>query len=192
MTHRKVTLAAIDQEVMVTLPVLTDSRGAVVLPRLNIKSTYPLGVVQAWSYGFFAQTGFAYPAPIAFEDTTKTLTQSFDDNTSQFYRAGQDDFDRLDSYKDGESLARVSWSHFARGAGMLTKQFADPVGQTFSIDYQTMPASNHEEKLGQMTYALLALEGGQLAFRFVLPSGEWTGVGDEFIRSCLLHLAKEP
>lgn len=189
----KTIVPALDKEVVVKLPVLTDKRGAVVLPRLNIKSTYPLGVVQAWGYGRFASTGFAYPVPMAFEEhQDKQRADTPDEYASNFYRVGQDEFDRLDTYKEGENLARVSWSHVARGMGMLTKHFTDPVGQTYCIDYDAMPASHHEDKLAQMAKVVLAMKGQAGAFAIRLPSGEMAGQGDEFVQKCLLALAKEP
>lgn len=188
---RHVLIGELDKEVLVRLPVATHRRGRLVLPRLTVKSVYPLGIVQAWSYGFFAQTGWVYPTPQAFDAKT-SLAYAYDDKANQgAYQKGQDEFDALGQYVEGESLARVSWSHVARGAGMLTKQFADPIGNQTVFDYGQMPASHHEGKLSELAHLVLA--AGDTPFCLVLPSGAGQfGVGQAFIQQSLIRLAQEP
>ena len=123
-------------EQVIRLPVPTQNRGPFELPRLKIKTVYPLGIMRAWSYVYFARTAWVYPKPEVFDWQTQYAVASQEDlPTGGQYRQGQDDFERLDNYVEGESLARVSWGHVARGQGMLTKHFADPVGheQTFRL-----------------------------------------------------------
>lgn len=184
-------IAALDNDVVVQLPVIATKRGVVSLPRLTIKTTYPLGIVQAWSYGFFGRTGLAYPAPKAFDYIAQVKTLAQQNNLGNFYQKGQDDFDGLDNYIAGESLSKVSWTHLARGMGMLTKQFADPIGQENVLDYANMPSLHHEDKLSELSY--LVQRHTDSPFVLVLPTGVGQlGVGDEFIKACLIRLAKEP
>lgn len=190
--HNKLAIvASVSDEVLVRLPVIASHRGIINLPRFKIKSSYPLGVVQAWSYGFFKTTALAYPAPKVFDYNANAYTISSELDRGNFYQKGQDDFDGLDSYKEGESLSKVSWTHLARGMGMLTKQFTDPVGQENILDYTNMPSTHHEDKLSELSY--LVQNQGNRPFVLVLPSGVGEiGMGDEFIKSCLIRLAKEP
>ena len=188
-------------EQIIRLPVQTHTRGAFELPRLKIKTVYPLGIMRAWSYVYFARSAWIYPKPERFDWQAQYAIVSQEDlPTGGQYRQGQDDFERLDNYIEGESLARVSWGHVARGQGMFTKHFADPVGHEQTLDYADMPAAHHEQKLAQMAYGALKLGELGVPFNMRLPndmlldkySAATMGEGEAFAQTCLLRLAKAP
>jgi len=192
-----VLITRLQGEQVIRLPVQTYNRGQLELPRLKIKTVYPLGIMRAWSYVYFARTAWVYPKPEVFDWQAKYAIASLEDlPTGGQYRQGQDDFERLDNYVEGESLARVSWGHVARGQGMLTKHFADPVGHEQTLDYADMPAAHHEQKLAQLAYGALTL--GQLGVPFQMrlpsdtPATAEMGNGESFAQACLLRLAKAP
>lgn len=183
------------KEVQIRLPVSTSNRGKFILPRLIIKSTYPLGIMRAWSYVYFAKVTWVTPKPLVFDWQTKFVAaQATDTAVSGRAVQGQDDFEQLSSYVEGESLARVSWAHVARGQGMLTKHFADPLGQEFCLDYADMPASTHEQKLSQLAFGVNELARAGTPFQLVLPDAASSpiGQGTQFSQACLLRLAKAP
>lgn len=193
--QRTLILTAVGSPMLIKLPVYAPKRGMMTLPRLVIESTYPLGVMKAWAYAYFDSLAPIYPKPKPFvwQDADQRTASQDNAEYSPFMTVGQDDFDKLDEYQQGESLARVSWTHFARGAGMLTKHFADPIGGQTRLAYADMPSANHEHKLSQLCFALLQLQETKQPFVLVLANGtSVTGVGDEFVRSCLTLLAKEP
>ena len=199
---RQILIPQLQGEQIIRLPVITMQRGKLALPRLQIKTVYPLGIMRAWSYVYFARSAWVYPKPEVFEGQVHYLALSNEDMPirGQYtqYQQGQDDFERLDNYIAGESLARVSWAHVARGQGMLTKHFADPVGHEEILDYADMAAAHHEQKLAQLAYGVLSL--GQLGVPFVMRLPNETslavmdqiGQGDPFTQACLLRLAKSP
>ncbi|WP_352259286.1 hypothetical protein [Psychrobacter sp. TB55-MNA-CIBAN-0194] len=192
-----VLVTRLHDEQIIRLPVQTNTRGQFELPRLRIKTVYPLGIMKAWSYVYFARTAWVYPKPEAFDwETQYAIASSEDLPTGGQYRQGQDDFERLDNYIEGESLARVSWGHVARGQGMLTKHFADPIGHEQTLDYADMPAAQHEQKLSQLAYGAMTLGQLGVPFNMCLPNDSpfvtTMGEGDEFAQDCLLRLAKAP
>lgn len=193
-TSQTLVLPSVDKPTLVRLPIYADKRGMMTLPRLNIHSTYPLGVMKAWAYAYFKMPMWVYPTPIQFDwQNDKKAIASDGEAWSNVGVAGQSDFDTLTEYVEGESLARVSWSHVARGASMLTKRFADSVGREWLIDYEDMPNPHHEGRLGELVFATLQMKNNQTPFILDLPSGKGElGQGDEFINACLLRLAKEP
>lgn len=178
---------------LIKLPIVLPKRGANALPRLKLACQYPLGIVVAWSYARFSSVAWAYPKPLAFDKSSQNITLASQENDSYLTtRAGLSDFERLDSYVQGENLARVSWGHAARGMGLLTKHFSDAVGQDEVLDYHQMPASTHEDKLSMLSYALQTLNADS-TFMLVLPSGASEfGAGKVFVENNLLKLAKEP
>jgi uncharacterized protein (DUF58 family) len=184
-------------EQIIRLPVRTYNRGQFELPRLKIKTVYPLGIMRAWSYVYFARKAWVYPKPEAFDWQAQYSVASLEDlPTGGQYRQGQDDFEQLDNYIEGESLARVSWGHVARGQGMFTKHFADPVGHEQTLDYADMPAAHHEQKLAQLAHGALTLGQLGVPFQMCLPNDTPTtaamGDGENFAQACLLRLAKAP
>lgn len=197
-TQTSVLLPRLKEEQIIRLPVMTHSRGKLELPRLHIETVYPLGIMRAWSYVYFARSAWVYPQPESFEWQAQYLAaNSTDLPTGGQYTQGQDDFERLDNYVPGESLARVSWAHVARGQGMFTKHFADPVGYEQRLAYADMPAVTHEQKLAQLAYGVLALGQIEVPFQLQLPddanNGSSTvdiGQGEAFAQACLLRLAQ--
>lgn len=179
---------------IISLWLPTDKRGRFVLPRLTVSTVYPLGILQAWSYVFLDGVAWVYPSPLPFELNANQFVPSDDEQSAaQQNQAGQDDFEQLDSYVAGESLARISWAHVARGQGLLSKRFVDSVGQQQLLDYYQMPAILHEEKLSQLRYGVDELSRSQVAFRLRLPDGEGVvGQGQAFVQDSLLRLAKTP
>lgn len=183
----------------IQLPIITNKRGRLELPRLQISTVYPLGIMRAWSYVYFAMPAWVYPKPIAFEWEEKQVIASDDDSEASMHSVqSQNDFDMLDTYVEGESLSRVSWAHVARGQGMLTKHFADLVGREQRLDYADMPAAHHEQKLAQLSHAVQQMGKSGLPFQLVLPNDSSAGdagrigQGDAFIKASLLRLAKTP
>ena len=199
--HKSILVTRLQDEQIIRLPVQTYSRGQLELPRLKIKTVYPLGIMRAWSYVYFARSAWVYPKPETFDWQAQYAIVSQEDlPTGGQYRQGQDDFERLDNYIEGESLARVSWGHVARGQGMFTKHFADPVGHEQTLDYGDMPAAHHEQKLAKMAYGALKLGELGVPFNMRLPndmpfdkhSAATMGEGEVFAQTCLLRLAKAP
>ena len=196
-SQHSVLVTRLQGEQIIRLPAQTHHRGQFELPRLKIKTVYPLGIMRAWSYVYFVRSAWVYPKLEAFDWQTQYSVARLEDlPTGGQYRQGQDDFERLDNYIEGESLARVSWGHVARGQGMFTKHFADPVGDEQTLDYVDMPAAHHEQRLAQMAYGAIKL--GELGVPFNMrlpndmPSDTPMGEGDSFAQTCLLRLAKAP
>lgn len=196
-THikKQVLLSRLQDEQIIRLPVFTNQRGQLELPRLQIKTVYPLGIMRAWSYVYFARSAWVYPKPLTFDwQAQYSVTSAKDLPIGGQIAQGQGDFDRLDNYVIGESLARISWAHVARGQGMLTKHFADSIGHEQCLDYADMPAAYHEQKLAQLTFGVLTLAQLNVPFQMRLPndahSAASVGQGEAFAQACLLRLAK--
>ena len=188
-------VSRLQDEQIIRLAVPTNKRGQLELPRLRIKTVYPLGIMRAWSYVYFARIAWVYPKPLDFDwQTQYSLANTEDLPLGGQHTQGQDDFDRLDSYIEGESLARVSWAHVARGQGMLTKHFSDPIGHEQLLHYKDMPATTHEQKLAQLAYGALTLGQLNVPFKMQLTHDNQAsndlGQGETFAQACLLRLAK--
>ena len=84
----------------------------------------------------FNEPAWVFPRPIeGFLDGN--VKSSGDDDEVAVGVAGQDEFEDLRTFIEGESLAHVSWGHLARGQGLLTKRFSDARGTEQSLDYDS-------------------------------------------------------
>lgn len=187
-------ITQVQEPKIISLYLKAHERGRFDLPKLTVSTVYPLGILRAWSYVFLQGHGWIFPRALAYDSKTTQFAMSQKEETASIQiRSGQEDFEQLDSYIAGESLARISWSHFARGQGLLSKRFVDNVGQEQVLDYYQMPASTHEEKLSQLRFGVDKLSHEQIAFRMILPNDDGVlGQGETFKQASLLRLAQTP
>lgn len=171
----------------------TAQRGRFIPPRLKVSTIYPLGVLRAWSYLYFELPVWVSPQPVACELLEQGQYAAADDEQSVERVMGQDEFEGLNPFVPGESMARISWAHLARGQGLLSKHFSDPRGQQQLLDYQRMPMASHELRLSYLAYWVKQFDAQQVAFALRLPQAELpVGLGELHLRAALRLLAEQP
>nr|NMF98607.1 DUF58 domain-containing protein [Aromatoleum toluolicum] len=173
----------------VTVPVVTATRGWMTLGRVRIETTYPLGLIRAWSVLVPDQRCLVYPAP---EPTPPPLPEGASRNLGQRAgAAGDDDFAGLRTHQPADSPRHVAWKTLARGGPMLTKQFSGMDGGEIDLDWNDLPANlGTEARLSRMTAWIMAAERRGLAFSLTLPDTRIaTGRGPQHSTSCLQRLA---
>jgi uncharacterized protein (DUF58 family) len=125
------------------LAIVPENRGRYQFDGIKIYSTYPLGLVRAWTYLYPKKN--VWIAPKAFDwhkEHKNKPTAAYD---------SLDEFKELRSFQYGDSYQNVAWKQVARGQGFLIKMFeAQAHHQHLEIDYQQIPAQGHEEKLSFM------------------------------------------
>ncbi|WP_288400107.1 DUF58 domain-containing protein [uncultured Acinetobacter sp.] len=110
---------------------------------MKIYSTYPLGMVRAWTYLYPKQK--VWIAPKAYDWQKEHKNQPTNANDSL------DEFKELRAFQQGDSYQNVAWKQVARGQGFFIKMFeAQANHQHLEIDYQQIPAQSHEEKLSRI------------------------------------------
>ncbi|MGB5887923.1 MAG: DUF58 domain-containing protein [Acinetobacter venetianus] len=127
----------------VELPVLPQQRGLYEFGVIKVYSTYPLGLVRAWTYLYPKQKIWIAPKAHDWQKEHKNQPTSAHDNL--------DEFKELRAFRQGDSYQNVAWKQVARGQGFFIKMFeAQANHQHLEIDYQQIPALGHEEKLSFM------------------------------------------
>lgn len=184
-------VALLSQRRVLVFNLMTERRGKFLPPRLLLKSVYPLGLIRAWTYVYFDQEAWVSPMPLA--STRRHASAAVEDDAQLTIVRGQEDFHELKTYIPGESLSRVSWPHLAKGQGLLTKQFVDFHAEQNVLDYDQMPATEHEMKLSQLAYWVQELTARHSAFAMRLPSRTLEmGQGEQHTKNALRQLAEEP
>lgn len=140
-------------------------RGQFEIPPIQIYSTYPLGLVRAWTYIYLPKMYWIAPE-------AKALTLNFQ-TSSNNGEPDLDEFKELRNFKIGDSLQSVSWKQAARGQGLFVKQFEDLVdAHAMQIEYAKMPSSDHEEKLSFMMELVDQCEHAQTPYSVILPHAQ--------------------
>lgn len=175
-------------EVTVALP--APRRGWFRPPRLRIQSTYPLGLLRAWTWLDLDLAALVYPHPEPSDVMPVGAGRDGDDNGERQRRRGHEDFDSLKVFTPGDPLAHISWKHLARGQGLLTKTYASEEVGSDMLDYNAMPGVAIEARLSRLTWWVLQLAQQNHAFGLRLPGTELpAALGLEQRDACLRALA---
>jgi len=171
-----------DVELFVTAP----SRGWLQPGRLTIDSTYPLGLLRVWTHIKPSLKCLVYPRPVP---VTPALTGTPQRGQGELEVAGgTEDFARLDAYRPGQSLRHVAWKQYARGQGMLTKQFTDCLDDQVWLDWNLFAGMDREARLSRLCGWLLAVSRGNCAYGLRMPGVELPAARGEQHRDRILRL----
>ena len=118
-------------------------RGQYHLPLIQLRSTFPFGLVRAWSYVYYAE-----PIWVAPEALTLTELQYIHQQAIPLNRP--DDFKELKQYQVGEALNMMSWKHVAQGKGMFVKVFEATEDDRVEINYDDFLHLDYETRLKVM------------------------------------------
>jgi len=176
-------------EVSLTLP--THQRGVLPLGRTRIETTWPLGLIRAWSVFIPAIETIVYPAP---EPTPPPLPARPAGNSSTGMRStggGDDDFTGLRSHQQSDSPRHLAWKAYARGGPLMTKQFAAVEGGEVELDWQATPDHlDDEARLSRLSAWLLAAEQSGARYALRLPMQNIPAAhGTTHLHRCLRALA---
>jgi uncharacterized protein (DUF58 family) len=142
-------------------------RGRVPLARYTVATRHPLGLFRAWVVVHGDHHAIAWPAPAARGRTPPGIET--DTGGAQDRAQGEHDFAGLRPFQPGDSLRRIAWKAYARGQGLLTKQYAGTDVVSHVFDWEALPALGTEARLAQLCrWVLDAHERGE-AYGLRLP-----------------------
>lgn len=150
-----------DDDETVHLPRATYRRGVFPLPRVTFSSLYPLGLFRCWTHLDFAQPMTVFPRLEPASVHSVSYQQSIGNGTT--LSSGQEDFDSLRTYRQGDPIARIAWKSVARGAAPAVKTFSEPA----HVDTRLLvnPVSQTLEKdISQTAYLVVELTRRQQPF----------------------------
>ncbi len=130
-------------EQQLTVELLAEHRGLFTLPSIQIYSTYPFGLVRAWSYFYLKHELWIAPKAAYFQNEYQSASDKG--------LADMDEYRELRDFRTGDALQWISWKQAARGQGLYVKQFEEQHDlNVIHIEYEKMPSTEHEEKLSLM------------------------------------------
>lgn len=149
-----------------TLYASTSRRGWQPIDTVTLASSFPLGIFRAWSPLRFAGKVLVYPKPAP----AGLLPLPADGGQESaglraLERRGRDDFSGIRDYQAGDPLGQIHWKAYAKGQGLLSKQYASAAGGSeLWLDYQQVPASHTEERLSVLCRWILDAEAAGLRY----------------------------
>ncbi len=163
-------------------------RGPLPLGMVTVSSRFPLGLFHTWSRVQFEHTELAYPAPAA--PGTPPPTQPDAEAQLGDRGDGRDDFRGFRTYHPGDSLRLIYWKGYARGQGLLTKEFGSAQSHECWIDFALAPEPDPEARLRRLCRWILDAERAQIRYGLQLPGQHWPpGRGNAHRDQCLAALA---
>ncbi|ATE62480.1 hypothetical protein CCZ27_04930 [Thauera sinica] len=167
----------------------TTLRGTLPAGRTILETTWPLGLIRAWSVFVPDLDCIVYPKP---EADAPPLPAGSPGGGSGHREAGEgdDDFHGLRPYRDSDSPRHVAWKALARGAPMLTKQYTGLGGGDVLLGWNDLPpALDDEARLSRLTAWILAAERTGRRYALRLPGTYLdAGQGDAHLHRCLRAL----
>lgn len=137
-------------------------RGRIPQQRLRVSTTYPLGLVRAWSWVRPDWDVLVYPEPIA-----KTLPSQQQQLEPDF---DKDDFKGLRDFQVGDSLHHIAWSTLAKGQGLHVKVFENETALEKWFCWSDLPNSlDIETRLSILCAWLLDAESKDGTYGLKLP-----------------------
>jgi uncharacterized protein (DUF58 family) len=177
------------QTISVAVPVRTEKRGWLQLPRVTMETRYPLGLARAWSYVQPDMRVLVYPMP----DNAQLPVNQPIANAGEVQTAGTglDDFAGLRPYHASDSPRHIAWKAAARGGPLLTKIFSGHASKELWFDWSMLPPGmDTEARLSRLTRWVLLAHELDARFGLRLPGVELPlAQGEAHKQRCLLELA---
>lgn len=144
----------------------TGPRGYCRPGRLKVETSYPLGLITAWTWVDLAMQSVVYPFPD--DHAGEPASSSVYHDSGELERQGSDDFFGLRDYVGGDSIRSVAWKNYAKTGVLSSKQFVDYIDQRLWLDWDAAQGSD-EQRLQQLCHWALAAEAGANEYGLKLP-----------------------
>ncbi len=156
-----------EEKTQVKVPLPTIKRGWLPSSRLLVKSEYPLGLLQCWTWLRFTSQALVFPEPLITDEPKSVLVE--EEGESERPIKGGEDYSGLREYHAGDSLKHVAWKVYARGGGMHTKEFSQNVSREIWLSLENVQGQDLEKKLSGLCYWALEYERREENYGLMLP-----------------------
>lgn len=177
-----------EAELSLSLP--TEHRGWQALPRMQVWSTWPLGLFRAWSWLYPEQAVLVWPRP----EARGPAPQAPDDDPARQRQHRGDDLAALRDYRAGDPQRHIAWKASARHDGLLVKDFEQPQSyEEWRLDWRALPHLDHESRIARLARWVGEAHAQRRRYSLWLPSQEIAvGSGADQYARCMSALALLP
>ena len=185
-----------NDQVVVKINQQSHRRGQMPIARIQLQTSFPLGLLRAWSTWLPDASVLVYPAP---EENAPPLPAFAKASNEGMQSLGNEDYSGVRSYQQGDPLKHLSWKHIARididaGGTLISKQFSGGELGEVHIDFGNIsPQLDIELRLSRMTSWVLEAHEKGLAYAFTLEQISYPSASTEVHKiACLTALANYP
>lgn len=168
----------------------TRKRGMFKPERLSIFTTYPVGLVVAWSYAVLGMQSVVYPAPLLQESEESEFGLDEEAEQGKEITQGTTDFSGVRQYQMGDSPKHIHWPSYAKTGEAYTKTFVDYASQDLWLDWDVLSFSGEEIRLSHLCAKVLQYHQDHLVYGLKIPGKTIQPSSGEAHRTiCLTALA---
>lgn len=149
------------------LPQLTKRRGWLRVERLVLSTRYPFGLFRAWTILHLDLKCLVYPKPS--ERSSTPPPAQFDARNTQDLQRGDDEFAGFRSFHPGDSPNRIAWKAYARGQGLLVKQYAGAAIVAWVLDWDSLAGLDAEARLSRLCRWIVDAQQQGIAYGLKIP-----------------------
>jgi uncharacterized protein (DUF58 family) len=169
--HERHAVATVDvpgkDSICVDLVVMSRRRGYLACPPVVIATRYPLGLLRSWSRRLaLARRCLVYPRPGPARPLPKSGTEG--EERAVVVLDG-DEFLGLRAFRTGDPPQHIDWKSYARGRGLLVKEFGAQEGEIVWLDWDQVPERDVESRLSQLCRWVLDADQMQREYGLRLP-----------------------
>jgi uncharacterized protein (DUF58 family) len=177
-------------QIVAELAVNSKQRGLLSAPRFAVSTRHPLGLFRAWTWMQLEMDCLVYPQPLA-KASLPANSLGTEGEQRPTSIAGQDDFNGLREYRQGDSYRHIAWRHVARRDGdPITKIYTHPTSAQLWLDYDELPELTCEERLSHLCRLVLDCESRSIRYGLRVPEQDIApDLGIQHKESCLRTLA---
>jgi uncharacterized protein (DUF58 family) len=175
---------------LTSIAIPASHRGWLAMPRLRIRTEFPLGLFRAWAYWQPPIQILIYPKP---EPPGSPLPLSAGGDTGSGAGLGEEDVAAVRPYRAGDVPQRIAWRAVARSSNgeLLSKQLEGGTSGVLCLDWSALPGSlDTEAKVSRLTRWVLDADASGQPWSLHLPAVEVeAGEGPAQRARCLEALA---
>lgn len=156
-----------ESRAQVAVRIATSARGYVQLPRIQLSTRFPLGLLRAWAWVNMDFRELVYPTP-----SRRTSSDQFGhtgQTTSGYDRGGDDDFSGLRDYRLGDPPKHIAWKALARTGETLVTEYRSGTQDLVWIDWNDFPGLGTEARLSALTRKVLDTDAAGHRYGMRIP-----------------------
>ncbi len=172
-------------EQRVRIPARARHRGWFDPGRLRLETTWPLGLLRAWTWLDLAQHALVYPRPV--DSGIPQRSASASGEGEEQVVEGHDDFVGLRLYRPGDALKHLAWKSFVRDGELMVKEYGGQADRRLWLDWEALAGLPTEDRLSRLCGWVLACAATRDAYGLRLPGVDIAPGSGETHRGALLR-----
>lgn len=178
------------QDGLNTVDIASLPRGQHSLGRVSLESIFPFGLFRCWTHLSVPSKFFVFATPIPSKLTLRQQQSQGKSGQKTGISTSSEDLQGIRDYRDSDPIHHVSWKHFAKGQGLLSKDFSERSAISGWLHFNDYFQDKLEHTLSELSYQILDLSKQDANFGFSIGIQDiMPGSGSEHQQKCLEAVA---